>query len=96
MDIEIEEEAAEFIREHGGNLYIWVEASGLLQTRMSQPDHDETWTGKTDHGVVVEVGASASEAERWRIVLHRLPRRHLSVTSNLTIAPRGTTAPGSA
>src|SRR5579885_3529101 len=73
VSVEVTPDAAAFIRQKGGRLYIWVDDAGLLQKATAHPPTSEQWHGESLGDIEVFVGASASEASQWRVRLRRMP-----------------------
>ncbi len=71
-------DAREFIVEHGGNVYVWVDDASLKHVHLDPPSHEvefETFPaeGFTFHQ---DVGIAEPPVE-WKVVLRHLPTRHV-------------------
>jgi hypothetical protein len=84
-DFHIEDDAARFIAENGGRVYIWLEAFGAgfdtIKTSLDDPALANTTflCYQPDEGVEVYVDDSIfPPAPEWVLSYHRFPRRHIS------------------
>lgn len=93
VSIEIAPDAAEYLREKGGFLYLWVSKAGLLDAKTTAPAHSERWSWHKVDGVRVAIGESASEPTAWTVLLRHIPWKHLDVMSNLNHGSRMAIAP---
>lgn len=86
VSVDVAPDAAWFLREKGGILYVWVSGAGLLEAKTVAPSHSERWGWHNVNGVRVAIGDSASQATAWTIELRHVPWKHLDITSNLTMS----------
>jgi hypothetical protein len=93
-EIEVDEAASRFIRNHGGRFYVWLSGAGIEHEAAQPPgggiDFVEYKTG--DLTLCVDRGVEA--AHKWRLVYHRLPRPHVRALWNGgAFSPSGPRAP---
>ncbi len=94
VTLDVSPDAAQFIRQRGGRLFIWVDHAGLLHKSFQAPENQRNeWTESLAHGIHVSVAASAGEAHFWRVAFRRFPWKQLNVTSDMTMVSGRPTAP---
>jgi hypothetical protein len=85
MDVQVDADAANFARAHGGAIYLWASGDGLLHVRTARPEDATDWDRFAPGGnVEVFVAPSASGVESWRVSLIRFPWKRLVATSEIT------------
>ena len=62
VHVEVSPDAAEFVRDRGGALYIWVDDAGLGHDSMEAPSTPSNWTRSKVGGVEVSNDASAGDS----------------------------------
>lgn len=70
-------EAAAFIREHGGRLYVWADNSGLEHTGTSPPAGLTFIQLETPDGIEFFQHDGIETPDLWTLGLHHFPRRHV-------------------
>jgi hypothetical protein len=78
MKIEATDHALEFIAEHGGKLYIWVDDSEFGHASPKPPDHAIEWVEYADDGITLFQDSSIGAPDWWRLEFHHLPRPHVT------------------
>jgi hypothetical protein len=76
--------ARDYIARRGGDLYIWVDAGGLVRQAFTPPESSGQWLAYDDGTARVHVAPSAGVATEWSISLRRFPRRRLEIATELT------------
>jgi hypothetical protein len=87
VDVRVDDAAAVFTLERGGEIYIWVNSSGLLEVKTAFKGETDDWERLPTEDVVVFVAPSAAVARSWRVTLGRFPWKHLKASSELTKSP---------
>ncbi len=91
--VQVHPDAAEFIHERGGRVYVWVDDDGLDHVRTEPPARGGDWTRYRDAGVEVSIDESAGAATTWTIMLRHLPWTRLDIASDLTMSGNTGAAP---
>jgi hypothetical protein len=87
--IEPDPKAAEFIRAHGGALYVWMSDSGL-EHETTKPKGGITFSEYAADGFTLHVDRTIQAAHLWRLVYHRLPRpRVRALWNGAVFSPSG-------
>lgn len=80
----IHPDAAELIREKGGAVYVSVDGAGMEHVHF-QPPHgrdDTTWNELDAEGIRVFVDPGIEPPDKWLVILHHIPYRHVQALWN--------------
>ena len=80
--MEIHPDAAEVIREKGGNVYVWADSAGVKHVHPHPPHHEVEWMTLHADGIDFYVDKSIDPPPKWVVVLHHLPYRHVDALWN--------------
>ena len=69
--VEASTETAAELRKRGGNLYLWLNKTGMLQVRTKPPRAPVTFETIDGDGFTVHVDAQIKPPTRWRIIHRR-------------------------
>ncbi|MDQ1382157.1 MAG: hypothetical protein QOJ71_2876 [Actinomycetota bacterium] len=88
--IEIHPGAVELIRDQGGCLYIWIDGAGMKHVRHQPPSRTEKdWFEFEVEGVRLFVDEAIDPPQKWVVVIHHLPWRHVDALYNGDIPGAG-------
>ena len=73
--------AADFIREHGGRLFIWVSDAGL-EHETTKPKQGIDFIELRGDGFSLNVDPAIEMPAKWSLVFHRFPRPHVRALWN--------------
>jgi hypothetical protein len=79
--------AVEFIRAHGGAVYVWIDSAGLLQSKTKPPSEFLHWDTRNADGVRVCLSLDLPEVRYWHVALRKFPWKHIDVTSSESPPP---------
>jgi hypothetical protein len=77
--VEVRPDAAEFIRDEGGCVYVWLDGAEMRHVRRHPPHHVVNWSEFQTGKVRLFVDPGIPEPSKWVVVLHHLPYPHLDV-----------------
>ena len=87
VQVHVRPDAAEFIGEHGGQVYIWADTSGLSHVRTDPPHDERNWARYEVERVCVNLDSdSVGEVRTWTILLHHLPFKRLDFVTDLSFS----------
>jgi hypothetical protein len=78
MEIEAGEHALEFIAEHGGKLYIWIDEADFGHASPTPPDREIEWVELSEDGFTLYQDAAIGSPDWWKLEFHHLPRAHVT------------------
>jgi hypothetical protein len=78
-EVVVQPEAAAFIRDNGGRVFVWADASGLEHVRFHRPAGAIAWNEIHADGVMLLVDPSIMRPKVWTIVFRRFPYRRIEV-----------------
>ena len=81
ITVETDSGAAEYIREHGGRLFIWVSDAGLEHETI-RPKEGINFIELRGDGFSLHVDPAIEMPARWSLVFHRFPRPHVRALWN--------------
>ncbi|HEY2371728.1 MAG TPA: hypothetical protein VGH82_04195 [Gaiellaceae bacterium] len=81
--IEVGPGVAEFVRQHGGRLFVWVSEAGV-EHETTSPNPNIEFIEIPGGDFTLYVDRSIEPAERWRLVFHRFLRPHVRALWNGT------------
>lgn len=82
-EVEVGPGVVEFVREHGGRLFVWLSESGV-EHETARPKSGVEFIEVPGDGFTLCVDRSIDAPERWRLVFHRFPRPHVRALWNGT------------
>jgi hypothetical protein len=88
LQVQVSRDAAGYINEHGGQLFIWVDDHGLLHWRLEPPTGANSWSRFGGQGITIYVDESALGVSYWRVVLDHLPWKRLHAYSDVNVGIR--------
>jgi hypothetical protein len=98
-EFHIDRDAARFIAENGGRVYIWSESFGggfdTIKTSLDEPtlEHSTFLCYQPEQGLEVYVDDAIPPPEKWWLSYHRFPRRHISADFPRSVGPSADGAP---
>jgi hypothetical protein len=73
--VDASESAVAFVRNHGGRVYVWLDASGLSHTTMAPPEHPVDFVRLDAAGFELYQDVSIETPRFWTVVHRRLLHR---------------------
>lgn len=80
--IEADEAATQFIRDHGGQFFIWASSAGIEHESAKPPKRNIEFERYEADGFTLCVDREIESANEWRLVYHRLPKPHVRALWN--------------
>lgn len=88
LPVQATADAASYIRENGGCLYVWADDDGLEHARVRPPNHHVDFDTVNCEGFQFKVDRTiAPPSKTWNIVFHRLPFHHVEAIRDKEIGP---------
>ncbi len=81
VKVETDAEAEDFIREHGGRLFVWVSDAGI-EHETTKPKEGIDFAELRGDGFSLFVDPAIEMPARWSLVFHRFPRPHVRALWN--------------
>lgn len=81
VKVETDEGAEDFIREHGGRLFVWVSTAGI-EHETTKPKEGIDFAELRGDGFSLFVDPAIEMPARWSLVFHRFPRPHVRALWN--------------
>lgn len=73
-----DEEAREFIAEHGGNVYVWANEAGLKHVALAPPGDPVEFASLDAEGFTLHQDVTIqSPTDEWKVVLRHIPHKHV-------------------
>lgn len=88
LQVQVSPEAAGYITERGGQLFVWVDDHELLHWRLEPPTDANSWSRFGGQGIAIYVDESALDVSYWRVVLDHVPWKRLHVYSDVNVGLR--------
>jgi hypothetical protein len=79
-DIKIvaDDDAREFVVEHGGNVYVWASDAGLKHVATHPPDDPIEFETIEGDGITLHQDVAIEDpTTEWKLVIRHLPLRHV-------------------
>jgi len=80
--LEAAPDARNFILEHGGALYVWIDAAGMKHVRPRPPSAAVEFRAIRSRDIVLYEDTSIASPARWKLIMRRLPTRHIDALYN--------------
>jgi hypothetical protein len=72
------DDAREYVAEHGGKVYVWIHESGLKHVATHPPDEATDWDTIEGEGITLYVDTEIQEpTSHWRVVVKHFPLKHV-------------------
>ena len=73
-----DDDARDFVVEHGGNVYVWVDDASLKHVHLEPPDHPVEFETFPGDGFTFHQDTGIQEPpDEWKVVLRHLPTKHV-------------------
>ena len=80
MRIEASAKAREFIRDHGGKIYVWSDDASIDHASTKQPDSQTEFVSFEADGFTFCQDATIESPDWWKVEFHHLPHAHVTAT----------------